>query len=52
MVTPIRWTSCGSRGSAWATRFCTCTCAMSRSVPTANVIVRVSAPSEVACENM
>ena len=52
VVTPMRCTSCGSRGSACATRFCTCTCALSRSVPSANVIVSVSAPSDVACENM
>ncbi len=52
VVTPMRCTSCGSRGSAWATRFCTCTCALSRSVPSANVIVSVSRPSEVDCENM
>ena len=52
VVTPIRWTSCGRRGSVCATRFCTCTCALSRSVPSAKVMVSVSAPSEVACENM
>jgi hypothetical protein len=32
-VTPMRRTSSGRRGSAWLTRFCTCTCAMSGSVP-------------------
>ena len=52
VVTPMRCTSCGRRGSACATRFCTCTWALSRSVPSAKVIVSVRAPSEVACENM
>ena len=37
----MRCTSGGSRGSACATRFCTCTCALSRSVPSAKVTVSV-----------
>ena len=41
VTTPMRCTSDGSRGSACATRFCTCTCALSRSVPSANVTVSV-----------
>ena len=52
VITPMRCTSAGSRGNACATRFCTCTCALSRFVPTANVTVRVIRPSEVDCENM
>ena len=47
VVTPSRRTSSGSRGSAMATRFCTSTCALSRSVPSLNVIVSVIAPSVV-----
>ena len=50
VVTPMRCTSAGRRGSACETRFCTCTCALSRSVPSAKVMVSVSRPSEVACE--
>ena len=45
VTTPTRRTTSGSRGSAAATRFWTCTCAMSRSVPNANVTVRVIDPS-------
>ena len=52
VVRPMRCTSCGSRGSACATRFCTWTCAVSRSVPSAKVMVSVIRPSAVACENM
>ena len=52
VVTPSWRTSSGSRGSAWLTRFCTCTCARSTSVPTRKVTVRVSTPSEVACDDM
>ena len=47
-VTPSRRTSSGSRGSAIATRFCTSTWAMSRSVPSAKVTVSDSWPSPVA----
>ena len=38
--TPCWVTSLGSLDSAWATRFCTRTWAMSRSVPTAKVTFR------------
>ena len=51
-VTPMRRTSSGRRGSATATRFCTSTCAVSRSVPSAKVTVICSWPSPVACEVM
>ena len=50
VVTPSRCTSCGSFGNACATRFCTCTCALSTSVPSLKVTVSVITPSEVACE--
>jgi hypothetical protein len=52
VVRPMRCTSCGRRGSACATRFCTCTCAVSRLVPSANVIVSAMRPSAVLCEVM
>ena len=52
VVTPSWRTSSGSRGSAWLTRFCTCTCARSTSVPTRKVTVSVSTPSDVACDDM
>ncbi len=48
VVTPLRWTSSGSRGCAIATRFCTSTWALSRSVPSLKVTVMVSWPFEVA----
>jgi hypothetical protein len=51
VVTPIRRTSSGRRGSAIATRFCTSTCAVSRSVPSWNVIVIDMLPSLVHCED-
>ena len=51
-VTPSRRTSSGSRGSATATRFCTSTCALSRSVPSLKVTVIVSLPSPVDCDDM
>ena len=51
-TTPKRCTSCGKRGKALLTRFCTCTCARSKSVPKANVTVNVIRPSLVACENI
>ena len=50
VTTPSRRTSSGSRGSAMLTRFCTSTCAVSRSVPSANVTVIVVRPSAVDCE--
>jgi hypothetical protein len=52
VVTPWRRTSSGSFGSAIATRFCTRTCASSRSVPSANVIVSVIVPSLELFEDM
>ena len=48
VTTPLRCTSSGSRGCAMATRFCTSTCALSRSVPSLKVTVMVSWPFEVA----
>jgi hypothetical protein len=42
----------GRRGSAIATRFWTSTCAVSRSVPSWNVIVIDMLPSLVHCEDM
>ncbi len=52
VTTPMRCTSAGRRGAARATRFCTCTCAMSTSVPGSKVTVSVSGPFAVACELM
>src|SRR5918992_1905760 len=52
VVTPDWRTSSGSRGSAWATRFCTCTWARSGSVPMRKVTVVVNTPSEVAWDDM
>ncbi len=51
-VTPSRRTSSGKRGSAWLTRFCTCTWARSTSVPSAKVTVSCMTPSAVAWEDM
>ena len=51
VITPSRCTTSGSFGRTCATRFCTCTCALSMSVLSANVIVRVMTPSAVACED-
>jgi hypothetical protein len=48
VTTPTRCTSSGSRGCAIATRFCTSTCALSRSVPSLKVTVMLSWPFEVA----
>ncbi len=47
VMTPICCTSCGRRGAAMATRFCTCTCAISRSVPTSKVTAMEKRPSAV-----
>ncbi len=44
-VTPTARTSCGNCGVAMATRFWTSTCATSRFVPSAKVIVSVIVPS-------
>ncbi len=51
-VTPMRCTSWGNRGRAWLTRFCTCTWALSISVPSLKVTVRLMVPSAVPCEDM
>ncbi len=51
-VTPRRFTRSGKSGCASATRFCTSTCAMFRSLPFWNVIVRVYVPSLVHCDDM
>src|SRR5579862_6452822 len=48
VTTPLRCTSSGNCGVAIATRFCTKTCALSRSVPSLKVMVIVSWPFEVA----
>ncbi len=52
VVTPMRRTSSGRRGRAMATRFCTSTCAVSRSVPSLNVMVSVMLPEVVDCDDM
>ena len=51
-VTPIWRTSSGRRGKARWMRFCTCDSACSTLVPTLNVTVRVSEPSDVFCDDM
>ncbi len=48
VVTPVRRTSSGRRGSACDTRFCTSCCALSGSVPSAKVTFSVITPSVVA----
>src|SRR6266404_2437869 len=45
VTTPIFCTASGRRGSACCTRFCTCTCAESRLVPSSNVTVIEYVPS-------
>ncbi len=50
--TPCCCTSCGRSGVASATLFCTCTCAMSASVPPSKVIVIVTVPAEVLADSM
>ena len=52
VVTPKRRTSSGSFGSTCETRFCTCTCARSSSVPILNVTVSVITPFAVLCDDM
>src|SRR5471032_2962151 len=52
VVTPMRCTTSGKRGSAWLTRFCTSCCARSGLTPSLKVTVSVIAPSEVACDCM
>ena len=51
-VTPMLRTSDGKRGCAIATRFCTCTCAVSRSVPRSNVTEIEKRPSTVEFDEM
>ena len=51
-VTPICRTSAGSRPSAWLTRFCTSTAAMSGSRVTSNVTVIWLTPLLVLDEDM
>src|SRR3954469_639034 len=51
-VMPSRWTSSGMTGWARFTRFWTSTWAMSESVPSLNVTVRVYVPSFVHCDDM
>ena len=45
-------TSCGRRGSAAETRFCTSTWAWSMSTPALNTTLIVTRPSPVDCEVM
>ncbi len=52
VVTPVRLTSSGSLASATATRFCTSTWAVSRSVPSSKVTSSVIWPSLVHFEDM
>ena len=51
-VTPIWRTASGSRGVAVETRFCTCTCAMSRLTPMSKVTAIEKRPSAVEFEEM
>ena len=51
-MTPILRTSAGSRGCAMATRFCTCTWAMSRLVPSSKLTWIENRPSAVEFEYM
>ena len=44
--TPCRCTSCGRRGSASWSLFCTWTCAMSGSVPASKVRITCALPAE------
>ncbi len=50
-VTPMLRTSAGRRGCAMATRFCTCTWAMSRLVPMSKVTLMVKRPSAVELDD-
>ena len=52
VVTPIRRTSSGKRGSATEIRFCTRTCAVSRSVPSSKTTFKLMTPSLVDCDVM
>jgi hypothetical protein len=49
---PCCWTICGNSGTTACRRFCTCTCAISGSVPLAKVSVIPTEPSEVLLEDM
>jgi hypothetical protein len=51
-VTPMLRTSAGKRGWAIATRFCTCTWAVSRSVPRSKVTEMEKRPSTVEFDEM
>ena len=51
-VTPMLRTSAGRRGRAMATRFCTCTCAISRLVPSSKVTEIEKRPSPVEFDEM
>ena len=51
-VTPCTTTGSGSDDCAILTLFCTCTVAISMSVPTANVIVREYAPEDEELEDI
>ena len=51
-LTPWRCTSCGSSGIASCSLFCTCTCAMSGSVPDSKVSVTVALPEAWLVEDM
>src|SRR3984957_4291801 len=51
-VTPILRTSPGKRGCAMATRFCTCTCAISRLVPSSKLIWIENRPSAVEFDDI
>ena len=51
-VTPVALTTSGSIGSAWETRFCTSTWAVSRSTPSLKVTVRLYEPSLLLCDDM
>ena len=51
-VTPCRATGSGRLAFACASLFCTCTCAMSASVPSSKLSVIVAPPVEVVLELM
>src|ERR1700722_14967149 len=51
-VTPVALMTSGSVGSAWATRFCTSTWAVSRLTPSRKVMVRLYEPSLLHCDDM
>ncbi len=51
-ATPVCFTTSGSVGRAWRTRFCTSTWAVSRSTPSLKVTVRLYEPSLLDCDDM